>query len=341
MVIIAIGILAGITYPLLSREYYDPLRILNGVIIGFLGGSFIVLNEIWLRNMVIRRLRFSSLIILKSIQYSSFFFLLIIMVISIDRSRRFGMGLVEYWQSAEFSRLVWQEDFFIIVTYALVGTAIFIFFYTISKKMGQGVLGNFIIGRYHKPRIQNRIFMYIDLNNSTTIAEKLGDVNYHKLLNQFFYDITDSLVLNYGRIYRYIGDQVVVSWSLTNGLQDANYIRAFFSAREQIIRNKEDYSEKYGIVPRFSAAVHCGEVVTGELGEVKSEISFLGEVLRETAVIEKACTEYQADLLVSRKLFDKTPPLNEIKIRAEYSIAIPGSPGMKVVQLEETGSENG
>jgi len=59
--------------------------------------------------------------------------------------------------------------------------------------------------------------MFIDLNDSTTIAEKIGDIEYNKFLNNFFYDITDSIIENYGRIYRYVGDEVVVSWKLKKG----------------------------------------------------------------------------------------------------------------------------
>ena len=320
-------------YTVLSRELDDPNAVLNGIIIGFVGSGFIVMNEIWIRRMVIRRLKFSNLILLKSLQYVSFLILLVTMVISLDRSQRLGINLFEYWQSPEFSHFIWQEDFFIIITYTLVVTVIFILVYLVSRKMGQGVLWNFILGRYHNPRSQTRIFMYLDINNSTSIAEKLGDVKYHKLLNEFFYDITDSIILNYGIIYRYIGDEVIVSWSLKEGLKNANFLQAYISAKEQISRKAETYLKNYGVVPEFSAAINCGDVVIGELGEVKSEISYIGEVLQQTSVLEKACGQFSSELLISRKLFDLVQDLPDLKLTNNYTVEIRDSDPVEVVEL--------
>jgi adenylate cyclase len=331
--IISIGVIAGFMYPLMSRELYDPFKVLNGIIIGLLGSGFLVFNEIWLRRMVIRRLKFSYLILLKSLQYSTFFVFLITLVISLDRSRRFNMSLVEYWQSQEFAKLVWQEDFFIIITYALAVTVIFILVYLISRKMGQGVLWNFVIGKYHRPSAQTRIFMNIDLKNSTSIAERLGDVKYHLLLNEFFYDITDSIVLNYGRIYRYIGDEVIVSWNLRSGLKNSNFINTYLSAKEQIRNKAEEYRSKYGIVPDFSAAVHYGEVVIGELGEVKSEISYIGEVMHQTSSIEKACTEYSSELLISKELYEQLSENENLIFKGKRNVEVKGSEPVEVVEL--------
>lgn len=335
--IMSIGVFVGFLYPLLSRELDDPYRVLNGILIGFLGSGFIVLNEVWIRRMVIRRLKFSNLIILKSLQYASFFILLITVIISLDRARRYQMGLLEYWQSNHFVQLVWYEDFFIIITYALVITVIFILVYLTSKKMGQGILWNFIIGRYHTPSSQERIFMYLDINNSTAIAEELGDVKYHLLLNQFFFDITDSIVLNYGRIYRYIGDEVIISWSLKNGLRKTNFLNAYLAAKHQIEKKSEEYQQTYGVVPNFSAAIHCGEVMIGELGEVKSEISYIGEVLQQTAAIEKACSTLGTPLLVSRKLFNLIPPLPELNIIGEHQVNTKSNGSIETVALAVAG----
>src|SRR4029078_13128395 len=43
----------------------------------------------------------------------------------------------------------------------------------INDKFGQGILWNIIRGRYHMPREETRIFMFVDIISSTAIAEKL------------------------------------------------------------------------------------------------------------------------------------------------------------------------
>jgi adenylate cyclase len=50
----------------------------------------------------------------------------------------------------------------------------------VNKKFGPGNLLNMFLGRYHHPQIEDRIFLFIDLNDSTTIAEKLGHIKYSR-----------------------------------------------------------------------------------------------------------------------------------------------------------------
>ncbi|MBL7746247.1 MAG: hypothetical protein JNM19_02365, partial [Chitinophagaceae bacterium] len=54
-----------------------------------------------------------------------------------------------------------------------------------NTKFGEGNMWNMISGKYQTPKTEQRIFMFVDLNASTTIAEKLGDERYHQLLKTF------------------------------------------------------------------------------------------------------------------------------------------------------------
>ena len=89
-----------------------------------------------------------------------------------------------------------------------------LFILQVNDKFGQGILINFLLGRYHKPREEERIFMFMDLRSSTTYAEKLGHILYSKLIQDCFYDLTD-IAKKYGtQIYQYIGDEVVLTWKV-------------------------------------------------------------------------------------------------------------------------------
>ena len=48
--------------------------------------------------------------------------------------------------------------------------------------------------------------------------------------------------------------------------------------------------------------MHWGSVTTGEIGELKKEIVFTGDVLNTTSRIQMLCNEYDAQLLVSQQL---------------------------------------
>ena len=184
------------------------------------------------------------------------------------------------------------------------------------------MLWNFIIGKYHRAREEERIFMFMDLNNSTELAEGLGDIAYNKLLNDFFFDITDSIIANYGQIYRYVGDEVVVSWTLKKGLPNAHFLRTFFQAKSVIHRQREKYLESYGLVPSFTAGFNYGKVVVGEIGEVKSQISFFGDVLYETGALEKNCKKFNTDNLVAKDLLNmfELPQIFSAKDEGEVEI---------------------
>ena len=87
-----------------------------------------------------------------------------------------------------------------------------IFILQVSDKFGQGILLNFLLGRYHKPKEESRIFMFMDLKSSTTIAEKLGNLKFGSFLKDYYSDITDAIRYSKAEVYQYVGDEIVLSW---------------------------------------------------------------------------------------------------------------------------------
>ena len=61
--------------------------------------------------------------------------------------------------------------------------------------------------------------------------------------------------------------------------------------------------------------MHQGKVTTGEIGQVKKEIVFSGDVLNTTSRIQGLCNKYKVDLLVSNALIDELHLMNEYEIR--------------------------
>ena len=70
------------------------------------------------------------------------------------------------------------------------------------------------------------------------------------------------------------------------------------------------YLKRFGVAPTFKAGMHIGPVTTGEIGALKKEIVFTGDVLNTTARIQGLCHQYQSDLLLSRRLTEQLD-LNE------------------------------
>jgi adenylate cyclase len=167
--------------------------------------------------------------------------------------------------------------------------------------------------------------MFLDLKSSTTIAERLGDRLFFELLKDFFSDITDPIISVEGEVYQYVGDEVVITWPLDKGLVKNNCITCFFRIEEIIKSRQIYYEEKYGFIPGFRAGLHLGQATVGEIGVIKKDIVYSGDVLNTTSRIQNECRVHDVNLLVSSAVLQQLPasekyksePIGEIQLRGK------------------------
>ncbi len=180
-----------------------------------------------------------------------------------------------------------------------------LFILQVSDKFGQGVLLSFLLGKYHRPKEDDRIFMFMDLKSSTTYAEKLGHIKYSQFIQDCFFDITDVITKYDAKIYQYVGDEVVLSWSIKEGIEQGHCINTFFAYDTLIKSKKNYYQNEYGIIPEFKAGLHLGKVTVAEVGEIKKELAYHGDVLNTAARIQGKCNDFQKRLLISESMKTK------------------------------------
>lgn len=171
----------------------------------------------------------------------------------------------------------------------------------LNDQYGHGGLSN-LTGLYHRPRQELRVFMFLDMRSSTTIAERLGHTRYFELLNELYADITDPILYSRGDIYQYVGDEISVSWPFRRGVARQRCIRCFLNIRSKLKARATHYQAKYGIAPVFKAGFHYGPVTTGEVGLVKKERIYSGDVVNTTAHIQNECNQHGVDNLISDEL---------------------------------------
>nr|MDQ3102161.1 adenylate/guanylate cyclase domain-containing protein [Bacteroidota bacterium] len=193
----------------------------------------------------------------------------------------------------------------------------------LNDQYGSGGI-SYLSGRYHRPRQEMRVFMFLDMHSSTTIAEQLGHKKYFKLLNELFTDITDPIVYSRGEIYQYVGDEISVSWPLRRGVGRQRCIRCFIDIREKLNKKAAHYEKRYGLVPTFKAGFHYGRVTTGEVGLVKKERIYSGDVVNTAARIQNSCNAHNVDNLLSKQLLDVLHLPAEFKVREIGSIRLRG-----------------
>ncbi len=168
----------------------------------------------------------------------------------------------------------------------------------IADKYSPGVFTKIFFGVYVKPKEENRIIIFLDLINSTPIAERLGHKLYFYFIRDFIHDISTALLEYNGLIYQYVGDEIVVSWIL-NKTNKRKSIASLKRAQQIIRRKSQSYLKKYGVEPQFRAGIHCGTVTVGEIGIVKKDLAISGEAMNTTARIRSMTSKMDVAFLAS------------------------------------------
>lgn len=179
--------------------------------------------------------------------------------------------------------------------------------FLINDKYGPGNLRSFFMGRYFRPQREEHIFMFLDLRSSTYIAQVLGEQLYFNFIKDIIRDATPVILKHKGRIYQYVGDEITVSWWMNQGLNKLNCIRCPMEVRKVFNHRSSYYTATYGVVPDFKAGLHCGPVMVGEIGVVKRDIAFSGEVVGTAARIQNRCNHLEVNLLISHDLKELLP----------------------------------
>lgn len=178
--------------------------------------------------------------------------------------------------------------------------------FQIGSLLGFRTLRSLVTGRYSRPRTEQKAFLLIDMKNSTGMAERLGAVRFHELLNDFFRDVADAALECRAEIHKYVGDEAILTWPSERALSDGDVIACPFIALDFIAANGTRYSARFGVAPEFRAALHYGEIVAGEIGDVRREIAYVGDTLNVAARLLDAAKTLGRDVLVSADLLARS-----------------------------------
>jgi len=171
-----------------------------------------------------------------------------------------------------------------------------------GRLLGFGTLRSLLTGRYVQPKREERAFLLIDMKDSTGMAERLGAVRFHELLNDFFRDVADAALECDAEIHKYVGDEVILTWPSARALGDSDCLACPFVARDFMEANRQSYLNRFGAVPSFRASLHYGEIVAGEIGDVRHEIAYVGDTLNVAARLLDAAKTLGHDVLISADL---------------------------------------
>jgi adenylate cyclase len=292
--IIGISLVFGVFY----NYFFYPHTItefLEASVIGLLMGLIIGILEEFTLKVFYQKKSIFQVTVIRAVLYSLLISVILCLVLSIEDSFikqiSYSSAVFQYLGSSLF-----QRDFL----FSLNFIVIILFIVQIIQLIGKANFFRLMFGLYHKPREVSRIFMFLDIKDSTAIAERLTHSEYSTLIKDFFYDISDAIVMFNGQIYQYAGDEIIVTWPIRK--KNINCIKAFFKIQEIINKKSTKYLEKFGFVPEFKAGIHSGQVMMTTVGKHKIEIAYHGDVMNTTARIEGKCNELQQQLLISKSM---------------------------------------
>ncbi|HEY0656244.1 MAG TPA: adenylate/guanylate cyclase domain-containing protein [Chryseosolibacter sp.] len=282
---------------------YVDLALYAGIVgssIGLLFGLFPISKLLRLQ----KRRSFLTLVLTGTTCYIVFFVSVIFLSSFAGNSIEFALGYV------------FSPDGLIVLFHLSMASLLYHFILQINKKFGPGVLVEYTLGKYFAPIEEERAFMFLDLKSSTRLAETLEHVTYSRLIQDCYAELTEPIIAHKAQVYQYVGDEVVLSWKMDEYFSAADCAAFFFAFKERLQSKHNYFLERYGIQPSFKAGAHCGTVTVAEVGEIKTEIAYHGDVLNTASRIQNLCNQFDRPFLISESLYKRLP--KEYMTRAIY-----------------------
>jgi adenylate cyclase len=154
--------------------------------------------------------------------------------------------------------------------------------------IGIDTLFHLMIGTYHRPVIEEKVLVFVDINDSTGLAEKLGALKIKSLVGKFLFDISKPITDFGGEIYLYKGDGLIAIWDWQEAVRDDKILRALDAVFATLGRERERYLAQFGVAPKFRIGVHGGDVVVSEQGDTKRSIGIYGSTINIASRMEEA-----------------------------------------------------
>jgi adenylate cyclase len=202
-----------------------------------------------------------------------------------------------------------------------------------ARLIGGPMLGSIVLGTYHRPVREQLIVMFLDLADSTSLAEKLGELRVHDLITRFFFDIDEPIHDHGGSVLSYVGDEVIVTWAITDDpVRNARCLACFFAIENKIDSLSTEYKEAFETFPRFRAGLHSGPVIVSECGGFKRQLAYFGDTMNVSSRLCEYCKVCGCNLIVSGEVLSHVTVPRNIQLGVGQRIALRGRHGLLEVR---------
>ena len=109
----------------------------------------------------------------------------------------------------------------VVIAFSVIGIVVM----RTAHFIGIETLFHLTVGTYHRPVLQEKVLVFLDINNSTALAEQLGAVRTKSLVGKFLFDISKPITDHGGEIYLYKGDGLIALWDWREAVRDNRILR--------------------------------------------------------------------------------------------------------------------
>jgi len=210
------------------------------------------------------------------------------------------------------------------VCLSLVAVAVLVMMFQAAGLVGYRTFMALLFGKYRQPHTERRFFLFVDVVGSTAIAERVGALEAHRFLAAVFSAVAEPIEMCRGEIHQYVGDEIVITWVEADGVVDARALRCFFAMRAALAADASRFVQRFGVQADLRGALHLGDVVTGEVGQVRRAIVFHGDVMNTTGRLEQATREVGCFFIASAEALAPLVLPPEIGVRDLGALALRG-----------------
>jgi len=192
-----------------------------------------------------------------------------------------------------YRRLPYGITFF--TTFSIVG----ILMIRLAHFIGLRTLLDLVIGTYHRPVEERKVLLFLDINGSTALAERLGALTMRSFVRKFLSDLSQPIVDCGGEIYLYKGDGLIAVWNWADAVKADAILKAVDAMFATVAKQRDAYQRLFGAVPTFRIGIHGGPVIVSEQGDAKRSIGIYGDAINIAARMEEAARAHNARCVIS------------------------------------------
>jgi adenylate cyclase len=194
---------------------------------------------------------------------------------------------------AVYRRLPYGLAFF--TSFSVVG----ILMMRVTHFIGLRTLFDLIVGTYHRPVLERKILLFLDINGSTALGETLGALAIRAFVRKFLSDVSQPIVDHGGEIYLYKGDGLVAIWNWADAIRADAILKAVDAMFAVVASERSAYEQAFGAAPGFRIGIHGGEVIVSEQGDTRRSIGIYGDTINIAARMEEAARAHGVRCVIS------------------------------------------